>query len=327
MHQITAMAKDLVKDPKYFWYRFKYRYGKSLPLKSPVDVSLELSSICNMNCVYCYHADQSNLPFKKGMMKKEVALKIITQAAELGVPALKFNWKGESTVNPHFAEITAYARSLARGSTFMDRLTNSNFKFPTVREDIFEGLCNQTKVKISYDSFIKNVFETQRAGGDHETTTRNIDMFYNHPKRKDTQIVIQAVRTKLNKDEDILGSAKKRWPEATISIRDMVSGRVERDLEALEHRSRDVSERQSCQQAHVRVIFNSAGKASPCCPNITEELDIGDITKQSLYEIFNSHAARQLRKSLLDKSAFDKSPCKGCSSFETFKGFNPTWNS
>ncbi len=35
-------------------------------------------------------------------MTWETAEKIITQSAELGVPSLKMNWKGESTVNPIF---------------------------------------------------------------------------------------------------------------------------------------------------------------------------------------------------------------------------------
>lgn len=316
------------KNVLYEQYREKYINGIHLNLTTPVDVSLELSSHCNMGCSYCYHSDQDNLPFTKGFMKYETAETIITQSAELGVHSLKMNWKGESTTNPKFSQITALAKSLAHGSVFIDRLTNSNFKFQTSREDIFEGLCNQTKVKVSYDSFRKDVFETQRAGGDHDITTRNIDRFYHHPLRKNTRLVIQSVRTKLNKDEDLETEAKKRWPEALISIRDMVAGRVDKDLDGLENRQRDTSERQSCLQAHARVIFNYGGKAFCCCPDIKEELCIGDINNQTLLGIFNSGKAKLLRKKLLDKTAFkDISACKNCSSFETYKNFKPVWDS
>ena len=61
---------------KYHWYRFKYHYGRVLPLVSPVDVSLELASACNMKCSYCYHADKTNLPFTQGIMDVNLALKI-----------------------------------------------------------------------------------------------------------------------------------------------------------------------------------------------------------------------------------------------------------
>lgn len=312
---------------RHFIYRARYRYGKSLPLRVPVDVSLELSSQCNMACEYCYHSDQDNLPFTKGIMPLETAKKIIRESAEIGVNSLKFNWKGESSINPHFAKITSYAKSLAHGSTFIDRLTNSNFKFRTSRDDIFDGLCNQTKVKISFDSFRKEVFETQRAKGDWDLTFRNIDKFYHYPKRKNTEIVIQAVRTNLNKDEDIEGHTRKLWPDAKISLRDMVAGRVEKDLGDLEHRSRDTTERQSCLQAHVRLIFAHNGICFPCCPDIEEKLQIGNIQTKSVYEIFNGERAKFLRRQLKSKDAFKTNPCMGCSSFETFKGFKPVWDS
>lgn len=309
----------------YFLYRFKYRFGRHLPLQHPVDVSLELSSHCNMKCSYCYHSDQDNLPFVKDFMSWPTAKRIIDEAHRAGAHSLKFNWKGESTLNPNFFKITTYAKALARGNVFIDRLTNSNFKFPTTKEEIFEGLCNQTKVKISYDSFRKDVFEKQRSGGNHDVTTRNIDRFYNWPGRK-TKMVIQAVRTAANKDEDIAHQVAHRWPESQVSIRDMVSGRVEKDLSEMEVKRRD-GKRQACQQAFVRLIFNTDGMAFPCCPDVAEKIPLGHIWHNSIGEIFHGKNACNLRRQLKDKTAFDSEPCRSCSSFETFKGFKPGWNS
>lgn len=319
--------RDKQMNPSQFLYRFKYRYAPKLNLTVPVDVSLELASLCNQRCSYCYHADQTNLPFVKGIMPFEVAKKILFQSADAGVNSVKFNWKGESTINPNFLNITRIAKALASGSTFLDRLTNSNFKFATDRDDIFEGLCQQTKVKVSFDSFRKDVMETQRAGSIHELALRNIEKFYNYSSRKKTEIIIQAVRTKLNHDEDIAGEVKRRWPEATVSIRDMVAGRVDKDLSDLESRKRDISQRQSCIQAHARLIFNWNGKAFVCCPDVAEKLCVGDIYQSNVIDIFNSKEAKAIRKSLKDKTAFTNDPCRSCPSFETYKGFKPKWGS
>ena len=311
----------------YFLYRCRYRFGRHLPLKVPVDVSLELSSQCNMSCNYCYHSSPETLPFTKGIMSFETAQKIITQAAGLGVPALKMNFRGESTINPQFEAITALAKSLASGSTFIDRVTNSNFKFSSAKEDIFRGLCNQTKVKVSFDSFRKDVFETQRAGGIYSLAIGNIDRFYYHPLRKNTELVIQAVRTKLNKDEDIAGEVKRRWPSARVSIRDMVEGRVDKDLHKYAHRKRDFANRQSCLQAHVRLIADWKGTFQACCPDTGSKIQFGNIHDKSLYEIFNSDKAKALRLDLKTKKAFNSDPCRTCSSFESYKGFKPRWDS
>jgi len=117
----------------YLAYRYNYTRAPKLNHQKPVDVSLELASICNQKCSYCYHAEET--PFKKGMMELKTAQLIIAQAADLQVPSIKLNWKGESTLNPYFEEITWFAKGHATRSTFIERLTNSNFKFPTSRDD------------------------------------------------------------------------------------------------------------------------------------------------------------------------------------------------
>lgn len=308
-------------------YRMRYIYGPQLRHRRPVDVSLELCSSCNQRCGYCYHSDQSNLPFKKGLMETHLASMIIDQCADLAVNSIKFNYRGESTIHPDFERLTFQAKILSdkATSTFIDRITNSNFKFDTNKESIFEGLSHQTKVKVSFDSFIPSVMEAQRAGSIHKLCMANINKFYNHPSRikSETKIVIQAVRTLLNKDEDISGEVKRRWPEASVSIRDMVAGRVDKDLSALEHTQRDTSERQTCIQAHSRIIVAHDGKVQVCCPDISSKLIIGDASKETIYDIWNSEKARKIRKDLLNKTAFVNEPCKSCSSYESYKGYRP----
>lgn len=314
----------------YQIYRHKYINGQRLNLTSPVDVSIEMAAACDMACSYCYWSDPKKIPFTKGLMSREMALDVVKQAAEIGAHSVKFNFRGEGTLNPSYTEVTKLAKTLSCGRTFIDRLANSNFKFhPKRRENIFEGLSNLTKVKVSYDSFIKSVFENQRTGGDHDLTTENIDLFYNHPLRikSDTQLIIQAVRTKQNKDEDIVASVKNRWPTAEVSIRDMVAGRVEKDVSKFENRTRDTSARQSCLQAHVRMMVHWDGRVAPCCPAIKNDLFIGDLKKDSLLDIFNSIAAKNLRKDLVSGEAFKLDPCRTCSSFESYSGFVPSQDS
>jgi len=316
----------------YLKYRLKYRYGRYLNLDAPVDVALELSSHCNMACEYCYHSDPKNLPFTKGHMGFEFATKIIRECHAIGVSSLKMNYRGESTLNPSFRNICEFAWHMSQwGEGFIERITNSNFKFRTTNLDIFEGLSYQTKIKVSLDSFNKEVFETQRKGGRHNLTMSNIDRFYdeffqgNIPNQ---QLVIQAVITNRNKDEDIKGLVKKRWPKATVSIRDMVEGRVNKNLEDLTTKKRDVSSRHPCLQAFVRLIVHWDGKVNVCCPAINNDLIVGDATKQTLKEIFNSPTVKYLRHSLKNKTAFQtRKACLNCSSFESYKGYKHPWGS
>ena len=319
------------KQLRHLIYRLKYRFGIHLNLKTPIDVSLELASVCNMKCGYCYHG-ASIVPFTKGIMERQLAFEIISQAFDLKVPSIKFNYRGESTLNPDFRDILLLAQSYNKidPSVFQDRISNSNFKFNTKNNEIFEGLASLTKIKVSYDSFNKEVFEKQRAGGNHEGTTKNINKFYEEYFDPDEQeLVIQAVITKANEREDLEGELNKRWPLATISCRPMVSDRLEKDVSSNVIKERDFSNRQSCLQAHVRIIFDHEGNSQPCCPAIDKKkgFEFGNIKDKSLYDIFNDYHLKQLRKDLKNKTAFENDPCKTCSSYESFKGFTPSWNS
>jgi radical SAM protein with 4Fe4S-binding SPASM domain len=258
-------------------------------------------------------------------MSFELAKSLIEQGSEIGVHSIKYNGRGESTMHPRFKDITWLGKKYAKGRTYIDRITNSNFYFRNNRDEIFEGLANQTKVKVSFDSFNKEVFEKQRTGASYYNVLTNVSTFYHSRWRikSDTQLVIQAVRTQLNKDEDIEGEVKKLWPEAILSVRDMVGGRVDKDVSDLENLSRDNRERQSCIQAHARLIVHHDGKVAPCCPAFKGDLIIGDTNKDSLYHIYNSLNAKTLRKELLNGEAFKLDPCKTCSSHESYKGYIP----
>jgi radical SAM protein with 4Fe4S-binding SPASM domain len=312
-------------DEQYQKYRERYLTAHETKLHAPVDISLELSSLCNMSCSYCYHADKKNLPFTQQFLSPKLFKMIVSDAAELGVNSLKFNWRGEPTMSPFFWHMLKHAHGKASGMTFIDRILNSNFKFKNNDDMIFDALMHLTKVKVSYDSFDKGVFEKQRHRGDHDLTTANIDKFYNWPGRDNT-LVIQVVRTSLNKDEDF-ESEMKRWPSAVLSIRDMVEGRVEKDLDDIKHKERDYSERQTCIQAHARLIFDWNGEATMCCPDIQQKLKLGNIRDKKVSELFNSAKAKRTRRQLISLKAFSKYPCKDCSSFETFKSYVPSEDS
>jgi radical SAM protein with 4Fe4S-binding SPASM domain len=172
---------------------------------------------------------------------------------------------------------------------------------------------------VSFDSFIKPIFEKQRKGSNYEATLANMKKFYNYKKR-DNEMVVQAVRTFANAEEDLESEIKRRFPSAKASIRDCVGGRTKADLSQVVVKKNE-GERQSCIQAHARLMINWDGKVQVCCPDISSKLIIGDTKTMHLDEIWNSMKAYQIRQSLLDGTAFNADPCKNCSSFESYAGY------
>lgn len=314
----------------YLIYRLKYRYSRILKLKTPVDIALELSSFCNLSCPYCYHADK-HTPFPKKFMSVGIARQILTSAYHAGVPSIKFNWRGESISNPYFRFILTLAESYSErkpGQAFIDRILNTNMNFQENHTDIFKGMQTLTKLKVSLDSFDSVVYEKQRRGGRLDIVLRNLDIFMQNYNLK-TKIVIQAVRTNLNANEDIKGEVKKRWPGAAVSIRDCVDGRTG-NSDNLANKT-PYKQRIPCLQAYSRLIFDGNGNAFPCCPvynnKTNTRLLLGNIKWDTVEEIFNSDKAIALRKGLKTGLKFSIEPCKSCSSLESYKGYKPNWDS
>jgi MoaA/NifB/PqqE/SkfB family radical SAM enzyme len=100
----------------------------------PLNIDIELASLCNLACPYCFWGEQDfNAKMrekgwdgitKKRFMSTDLAKKIIDQCAEIGVPAIKMNWRGESTLHPDYSDIMQYAAS--KSPRFFDILVNTN---------------------------------------------------------------------------------------------------------------------------------------------------------------------------------------------------------
>jgi MoaA/NifB/PqqE/SkfB family radical SAM enzyme len=117
---------------RFQWYRSGWR---ALPAKAyadslygdafrehghpPLCVDLESAAICDLACPFCYRQWVAT-PDK--IMDEQMAMRLIDQAAEMGVPSIKFNWRGEPLLNPALPRLIAHAKR--RG--ILDTMINTN---------------------------------------------------------------------------------------------------------------------------------------------------------------------------------------------------------
>ena len=125
--------------------------------KSPLCFDLEVASVCDLACGFCYRQYVST-PDK--IMKKDLAFKLIDQAAELNVPSMKFNWRGEPLLNPKLPAIIDYAKK--RG--ILETIINTNatkLDEKMSKEIINSGL---DIMIYSFDGGTKEIYEKMRPG-------------------------------------------------------------------------------------------------------------------------------------------------------------------
>ena len=93
-------------------------------------------------------------------MKKELAFELINQASKLGVPSMKFNWRGEPLLNPQLSQIVNYAKKKGILETIINtNATKLNKKTST--DIIKSGL---DLMIYSFDGGTKETYEKMRPG-------------------------------------------------------------------------------------------------------------------------------------------------------------------
>ncbi len=296
----------------------------------PINLDLELASLCQLRCPFCFISDgsfdkmiQQKEPDGKSrrrLMPKELAFRIIDQAAKIGVPALKFNWRGESTLHPDYSEIIQYARKYIiipgniahRTDSFHELLTNTN---ANCQQHAIDGLMACTKVMVSLDSMIPKTYEIMRRGGDLHLAKETV---WKLVVRSHPNIWVRRVLTKDNQGEDFYADVKKEWGDKVKVSEHHCFDRNENQGHQIVDEDSKLLERTYCGYPSQRIIIAASGLAYPCCIDLHQTMPIGDFNKESLLEIWNGDKMQQLRKELKE-GIFKSDICKNCVSWMSFK--------
>jgi radical SAM protein with 4Fe4S-binding SPASM domain len=321
-------------------YREAWEKAYELDPPVPLNIDLELASICNLRCPFCFIPDPNFEKFiaqkaedgqgLRRLMPKEMAFRLIDEAAAIGVPALKFNWRGESTLHRDYAEIVKYAaqkkKSIVEVSAppgivqswsarerpaFKELLANTNANCPDAAID---GLMACTKVMVSMDSMDPAIYPTMRVGG---SLDRAKEVVWELVRRGHPNVWVRRVMAKANEKEDFFDAVKKEWGDKVKTSEHFCFDRnatKANEISGCDHD--DGMPRKFCGYPAQRIIITSAGYVYPCCLDLHETMRVGDVNTQSIMDIWNGDKLRELRKSLrsLDTSTWSKT-CQNCESW------------
>jgi radical SAM protein with 4Fe4S-binding SPASM domain len=284
-------------------YRAAWILADAITPEIPLNIDLELTSICNLKCPFCFLQNPA-VKIKRGYMPFELAKKIIDQAADLGVPALKFNWRGEATLHPQFTQIIKYAR---KKQAFYDLLCNTNGNVPDAS---FDGLMACTKVMVSLDSLVNSTYLEMRKGGSRSNVIHTINFLLD---RGHKNLWVRRVITSRNKSEQFTSHCREMWG-TKVKISEHYCFERGSDLNP---RAARKFKRKYCGYPSQRIVVGIDGKAFPCCVDYSQIMPLGDLNKHILTEIWNNKKLRQIRKDL-KMNRPQSAQCKNCTSFMAY---------
>lgn len=326
-------------------YQAKESYRKAWSMAAtedppvPLCLDLELSSYCNARCPFCYHSDEGFRDFMQGgydgnrrfaLMGTDLALRLIDKAAEMGIPSLKFNWRGESTIHPDYSKIVRYASDRKRtvlnftgagqyeredAATFFDVLINSNFDF---HPHALDGVMAATKIMVSLDSARPVTHKKIRVGLDFNNVIKNVRavVMNRHPN-----VWLRRVKCPANAGEDFVRDCEKVFgprlsEDGTVRYHCAEHAVFDRSNEP---QALDIPRAYCCQPSQ-RLMISSTGKVFPCCMDIYEDICLGDAAQNSLLDIWQSRKLAILRAELRHAKTSQpmRGPCCQCRSWSAY---------
>ncbi len=100
--------EDLILDGhKLLWHKERVESWLNGERIAPITIDCALTRRCTYRCVYCYSQLQANDEKK---MTRDVIVRFLDDAAEIGVKAVSFVSDGESTCSPHLYEAIVHGK-------------------------------------------------------------------------------------------------------------------------------------------------------------------------------------------------------------------------
>ena len=281
----------------------------------PKVVLIDSVSYCNLLCSMCVHKKMTR---PKGIMPWKLFTKIIDEIAETDKHVRVWMvFFGEALIlkrrTPSIFDMIAYAK----GKGLTDVVLNSNANL--LDDHAARGLMNAglDAIYIGLDAFTPETYAKVRVGGNYQRTRDHILHLLELQKTmgvSNPQVFVQFVEMDVNRDEkeDFI----KFWNSkgAKVKIRPKVSwaGMIEAPNLVLGN-----ADRWPCYWAMQTMSVTDTGKVVTCAVDLDARYVAGDITKQSLKEIWNS-SLKELRRLHNEKKFYELPPnCRDCRDWQS----------
>lgn len=303
--------------------RERVNLGDVLPLEIPFSVQIDICSVCNMQCRFCFHSDlnaikKHNVHF--GYMKMEDYIAVIDNiknSIKGKIKKLKLFKIGEPLLNPHVVEMIKYAKEAdiaeiieitTNGILLDEKLSKGmiaagldilNISVNGLSTEEYKDNCN---LKIDYDKFIDN-----------------IQYFYNN--RRQCKVFIKYSDTGLNELE------KDKFYKIFENVCDEIF--VENIISTLwqdteisnhiENRNKGIygqvlDKKKVCPFLFTTMVINHEGISHLCCVDWKSEYILGDMKNTRLSDIWNGDKIRELQKAHLLGNKDKIKICRNCES-------------
>lgn len=270
--------------------------------KRPWNISIELTNICNSNCIFCAYRYQTR---EKMIMKHETFLKVLDEYCEIGGGELMFEVTvGEPTVDKNFLERIKEARC-RKEITVIETITNGIILDRVGIEELLNS--GITRIKISISAFDEETYKKIYRNEDYNRMRHNIYNLLKLNKELGEPVeIILSFRSNLTMKKTFAlpdYQTLRRYPHKVEFILDFDdwSGLIKQEdlLDGMYLGPPIEQKNEPCFWFYHGPVIYVDGKIGLCgCRdlNANSELIVGDIKTDRLIDVWQSNKVKELRK-------------------------------
>ena len=294
----------------YFTYISRRQKVSYLPIR----LWVEISSRCNLTCRLCVNKD---IPGSmKGDMDFKLYKKIIDEVKDYVFDINLFH-RGEPLIHPQIIEMIEYAHK----NNIKTRLhTNGTLLTPEFsRKLIASGL---NLISFSFDGYTRSTYEKNRIGASYENTLGSIVDFLKIKKELNSKTPFTNLQV-MEFDEEI--SQKQFHIQKEKFIKNFENLPLDKlvirtphnwggllEIADVSKADRKKAKFMACTFPWYALTIFYDGKVHLCPQDFCGELQVGDVNKESVKEIFNNKTMQGIRKSFRNKKIDNLNPCNNC---------------
>lgn len=303
-------------------YHYSRLLGKPSHWAWPTSISIEPTTSCNLRCPECPSGLRS-FTRPTGMLEPALFKQVIDELYG-SLSYLTFYFQGEPYLNPNFLELVQYA---SRKKIYTATSTNAHFLTDEMaKRTIQSGL---DRLIISIDGTTQETYQAYRVGGKLDKVlegAKNIVRWKKELKSASPFVVFQFLVVKPNEHqiEEVHRLAKEIGVDhvalKTAQIYDYENGSELIPTIEQYSRYRKNSDNtyaikneltNNCWKMWQSCVITWDGKVVPCCFDKDAQYVMGDLSKQSFKEIWQSEKYNDFRASLL-RSREEIEMCRNC---------------
>lgn len=250
-------------------------------------ISIEVTNICNARCSFC---PREKMTRRQGVMDFGLFKKIIDECAKNGVGEINITGYGEPLIDKNLVKKVEYIKS--KYNPIISITTNGSLLTKNLSKDLINSGLDE--INISVYSTKK---ETQPERIDYKKISANIIGFSalrNGVGKKLPRLVARFTCNTANKEE--IGKWEKEWKGIfdEILYQNLHNFAGARNYNPI----KTISSRMSCMYPETKIQIEWDGNVVGCCFDFDEKFVLGNVRKNSIYEILHKKQYKELLRNL-----------------------------